>query len=287
MPPTDELVLAEEEREREAVEDAAGLSAKLIFETIRLNGEEELRRPVKALWWSGLAAGLLISFSVWGEAILRATLPDTRWRYIIENLGYSLGFVLVIFGRMQLFTENTITTVVPVTLDPVWASFRRTGRLWAVVLAANVTGAFLTAAFLAYAPVLSAEVFAAMAELSRHATGMPWHEGLVRGIPAGVLIAALVWMLPRANGSELALIVLFTWLIALGDFTHIIAGSVEMAFLMVQGELGLFPAVFRFFLPVLLGNVIGGTAVFTLLTWAQIRPEVKEAEEPEGDSPNS
>nr|WP_315899399.1 formate/nitrite transporter family protein [Leisingera aquaemixtae] len=109
----------------------------------------------------------------------------------------------------------------------------------------------------------------------------------MRGIPAGVLIAALVWMLPRANGSELALIVLFTWLIALGDFTHIIAGSVEMAFLMVQGELGLFPAVFRFFLPVLLGNVIGGTAVFTLLTWAQIRPEVKEAEEPEGDSPNS
>ncbi len=79
--------------------------------------------------------------------------------------------------------------------------------------------------------------------------------------------------------ATLPLIILITWLIALGDFTHIIAGSVEMAFLMVQGELSLAPAVFRFFLPVLAGNVIGGTAVFTLLTWAQIRPEVEEAKE--------
>jgi len=281
MTPTDKHVLAEEEKEREAVEEATGLSAKLIFETIRLEGEEELRRPVRALWWSGLAAGLLISFSVWGEAILRSSLPESSWRFIVENLGYSLGFVLVILGRMQLFTENTITTVVPVTLCPTWQSFRRTGRLWAVVLTANVAGAFIAAAFLAFTPVMSDQMAEAMLALSHHATGMPWPEGLVRGIPAGVLIAALVWMLPQANGSELRLIILITWLIALGDFTHIIAGSVEMAFLMVQGELSLMPALFRFFLPVLAGNVIGGTAVFTLLTWAQIRPEVKEAEESE------
>ncbi|MFY0312542.1 formate/nitrite transporter family protein [Leisingera sp. D0M16] len=282
MSPTDKRVLAEEEKEREAVEEATGLSAKLIFETIRLEGEEELRRPVRALWWLGLAAGLLMSFSVWGEAILRSSLPESSWRFIVENLGYSLGFVLVILGRMQLFTENTITTVVPVTLCPTWQSFRRTGRLWAVVLTANVAGAFIAAAFLAFTPVMSAPMAEAMLALSHHATGMPWAEGLVRGIPAGVLIAALVWMLPQANGSELRLIILITWLIALGDFTHIVAGSVEMAFLMVQGELPLMPALFRFFLPVLAGNVIGGTAVFTLLTWAQIRPEVKEAEEKEG-----
>ncbi|UWQ47780.1 formate/nitrite transporter family protein [Leisingera aquaemixtae] len=279
MTPTDKHLLAEEQKERDAVEEATGLSAKLIFETIRLEGEEELRRPVRALWWSGLAAGLLISFSVWGEAILRSSLPDGDWRFIVENLGYSLGFVLVILGRMQLFTENTITTVVPVTLCPTWKSFGRTGRLWAVVLAANVTGAFIAAAFLAFTPVMSSPMADAMLALSHHATGMPWAEGLVRGIPAGVLIAALVWMLPQANGSALPLIILITWLIALGDFTHIIAGSVEMAFLMVQGELSLAPAVFRFFLPVLAGNVIGGTAVFTLLTWAQIRPEVEEAKE--------
>lgn len=281
MTPTDKHVLAAEEKEREAVEEATGLSAKLIFEAIRLTGEEELRRPVRALWWSGLAAGLLMCFSVWGEAILRSSLPESSWRFIIENLGYTLGFVLVILGRMQLFTENTITTVVPVTLCPTWQSLGRTARLWAVVLAANVVGAFLAAAFLAFAPVMSEKMAEAMLALSHHATGMPWVEGLVRGIPAGVLIAALVWMLPQANGSELPLIIIITWLIALGDFTHIIAGSVEMAFLMVQGELSVVPALFRFFLPVLAGNIIGGTVVFTLLTWAQIRPEVMEAEKRE------
>ena len=267
------------EVDRQSIEEATALAPRLIYELIRREGEEEINRTARSLIWSGIAAGILISFSVLGEAIFRTYLPDTPARFLIENLGYSFGFLLVILGRMQLFTENTITTVVPVTLSPTWKSLGRTGRLWGVVLAANVAGAFIAAAFLAFTPVMSAPMAEAMVELSHHATGMPWAEGLVRGIPAGVLIAALVWMLPQANGSALPLIIIITWLIALGDFTHIIAGSVEMAFLMVQGELSLGPAVFRFFLPVLAGNVIGGTAVFTLLTWAQIRPEVEEAKE--------
>ncbi len=268
--------LTEAEEEKEAVEEAAGLSPRLIFETIRRNGIEELRRPISALWFSGIAAGILIGFSVLGEALLRDNLPDADWRYIIENAGYSLGFLLVILGRMQLFTENTITTVVPVVLDPCRDTILGTARLWGVVLLANIVGAFLFASFLVFAPVLGDSVMTIIGDLSRHATGMPAFEGFVRGVPAGVLIAALVWMLPSAPSNQLALIVVFTWLIALGDFTHIIAGSVEMAFLMVQGELAMADAVLRFFLPVLAGNVVGGTLVFTMLTWAQIRPEVKQ-----------
>ncbi|WP_299658319.1 formate/nitrite transporter family protein, partial [uncultured Tateyamaria sp.] len=216
-----------------------------------------------------------ISFSVLGEALLRAWLPDAEWRYIVENMGYTFGFMLVILGRMQLFTENTITTVAPVLVSGKPGNFMRMIELWAIVLGANVIGAFIVAGFLAYAPVLAPDIASAFAELSRHATGMPAMEGMMRGIPAGVLIAALVWMLPTAKGNEVLLIFLFTWLIALGDFTHIVAGSVEMAYLLVQGELGLIQAVFSFFLPVLAGNVIGGTVIFTLLAWAQIQPEVE------------
>lgn len=269
---TSELPL--EQEEREAVEQAATLSPRMIFEAIRRDGEEELERPTRALWYSGIAAGILISFSVLGEATLRSYLPESDWRYIVENLGYALGFLLVILGRMQLFTENTITTVVPVMIKPTAYSLWRTARLWTIVLVANVVGAFGIALFFAYAPVLSDDVFQAFTDLSEHATGMPPFEGMMRGIPAGVLIAALVWMLPTMRGGEIGLIVIFTWLIALGDFTHIIAGSVEMAFLMVQGLLAPAPALFNFFLPVLIGNVIGGTGIFTLLAWAQIRPEV-------------
>lgn len=268
--------LTRRKEESEAVEEAASLSSRLVFEAVRRNGEEELERPLRALWYSGIAAGILISFSVLGEALLRAHMPETQWRYIIENVGYSFGFLLVILGRMQLFTENTITTVVPVMMKPTGRAFSGITKLWTVVLAANVVGAFAVATFLAYTPVLAPDIRAAVTALSVHATGMSPLEGLIRGVPAGVLIAALVWMLPSAKGSEVILIVLFTWLIALGDFTHIVAGSVEMAFLLVQGDLGMMQAVFGFFLPVLTGNVLGGTAIFTVLAWAQIKPEVAE-----------
>ncbi|WP_425038128.1 formate/nitrite transporter family protein [Primorskyibacter sp. S187A] len=268
--------LTEEKEEEQIVEDAAELSPRLVFEAIRRSGEEELERPMRALWYSGMAAGILISFSVLAEALLRAYLPDAGWRYIIENAGYSLGFLLVILGRLQLFTENTITTVVPAVITPTAQVILRTTRLWIVVLAANVVGAFAVALFLAYAPVMAPEVRSAFTDLSYHATGMPALEGFLRGIPAGVLIAALVWMLPGLHSGQIAIIVLFTWLIALGDFTHIVAGSVEMAFLSVQGLITLGQAVFGFFLPVFAGNVVGGTFIFTMLTWAQIRADLAE-----------
>ena len=114
----------------------------------------------------------------------------------------------------------------------------------------------------------------AIAQLSAHATGFSAFEGFMRGIPAGILVAAIVWMLPGQKGGEILLIVLFTWLIAAGDFTHIIAGSVEMWFLIIEGQLGANAAIFQFFVPVLAGNVIGGTAVFTLLAWGQVKDEV-------------
>lgn len=275
MTKTDTENLIKQEKEKEAVEEAAALSPRLIFESIRRNGEEELERPMSALWFSGIAAGLLISFSVLAEALLRANLPEAEWSYIIENFGYSMGFVLVIMARLQLFTENTITTVVPVMLDPCSHTIGRTAALWSTVLVANVIGAFQVAAFFAYAGVLADPVATAFTDISRHATGMPAMEGFMRGIPAGVLIAAIVWMLPSSKRNEIGLIVLFTWLIALGDFTHVIAGSVEMAYLMVQGQLDLYPAVFGFFLPVLLGNIVGGTLIFTVLTYAQVKPEVE------------
>ncbi|MFP7673842.1 formate/nitrite transporter family protein [Marivita sp. S0852] len=266
--------LTEERKEDEAVEEAAHLSPRLIFEAIRRSGEEELKRPMRALWYSGIAAGILISFSVLGEALLRSHLPDSEWRYVIENAGYTFGFLLVILGRMQLFTENTITTVVPVVINPSKSAFRRTARLWSVVLIANVVGAFAVATFFAYSPVLADDVRQAFMDLSYHATGMPPLEGFLRGIPAGILIAALVWMLPSSEHNQVSIIVIFTWLIALGDFTHIVAGSVEMAFLAVQGLIGVQQAVLGFFIPVLLGNVAGGTVIFTVLAWAQIKPEV-------------
>jgi formate/nitrite transporter FocA (FNT family) len=261
-------------QEEDAIRDAGRLSSKSIYEVIRRDGDEELHRPKASLIWSGTAAGVLISFSVIGEAILRNHLPDTEWRYLVENLGYSFGFLLVILGRMQLFTENTITTILPLVARRDKKCLILVVRLWSIVLAANVFGAALAAAFMAWSGTFSESVIVAIHDLSVHATGFPAETAFLKAIPAGILVAAIVWMMPAQRGSEVLVILLFTWLIAAGDFTHIIAGSVEMWFLLFRGMISGDAAAFRFFLPVLAGNVAGGTAVFALLAWGQVRAEV-------------
>lgn len=266
---------SEAEEEERTVKDATGLSPKLIYEVIRREGEEELARTKRSLIWSGIAAGMLISLSVLGEAIFRTYLPDTPSRYLIENLGYSLGFLAVIMGRMQLFTENTITTVLPIMRERTLTAFGSMIRLWVIVLGANVIGAFTVAALFAFTPALPPEIMPAIEELSRHATGMGASTGFWRAIPAGVIVALIVWMLPQADAAAFFLILVFTWLIAAGDFTHIVAGSVEMAFLVLKGELGANGAIFGFFLPVLAGNIFGGTLVFTLVAWGQVRDDLE------------
>jgi formate/nitrite transporter FocA (FNT family) len=266
---------AEEERDEEAIEGAGKLAPKLLWEVIRRDGEEELTRPTRSLIYSGIAAGMMISMSVLGEAVFRTYLPpDASWSYLIENLGYSLGFLVVILGRMQLFTENTITTVLPVIADPRRPMFLAMARLWTIVLSANVVGAFAIAAFYAFTPALDREFVLAFDTLSTHATGFPPGEAFARAIPAGVLVAALVWMLPQRQGGAFPIILVFTWLIAAGDFTHVVAGSVEWAWMVWRGALGFWEGALRFFLPVLAGNVIGGTVIFTLLAYGQVRDEL-------------
>ena len=263
-----------ESAQEKSVEKAASLSPLQIHEVIRYDGEEELERPFRSLFWAGIAAGILISFSVIGKAVFATYLPETKWQPLVVNFGYSFGFLLVILGRMQLFTENTIVTVLPVMHRRTMDCLMRLLRLWFIVLAANVIGCFIAGATMAYGGVLPAEITAQAIAISQKAMALPAFDSFALGIPAGILIAALVWMLPQAGASSFWVIALFTWLIGVCGFTHIVAGSVEMAYLIVLGQLGAGEAIFGFFLPVLAGNVVGGTAIFTFLAWAQVRDEL-------------
>jgi formate/nitrite transporter FocA (FNT family) len=92
----------------EDVEDLKAADAQDLHKAVREEGEEELDRPVSSLFFSGLAAGMAIASSLIAEGALHHALPDTPWRTIIVSLGYPIGFLVVILGRMQLFTESTI-----------------------------------------------------------------------------------------------------------------------------------------------------------------------------------
>src|SRR3954452_17946948 len=99
--------------EQDEAESRSSPSGKIVYKAICTESEEELDRPTSALFWSGLAAGLSMGFSLVGEGLLRAHLPDEHWRPLVAKFGYSIGFLIVILGRQQLFTENTLTPVLP------------------------------------------------------------------------------------------------------------------------------------------------------------------------------
>ncbi|GGQ28295.1 formate/nitrite transporter family protein [Shewanella litoralis] len=261
--------------EREAVAENSSLSSLTVYSIIMREGQEELERPMLSLWWSGIAAGIGISSSVLAEAVIRSNLgSDHPYLSLIESLGYTFGFVLVILARLQLFTENTITVILPLLANPSKQSLACTARLWTVVLGANFVGTFFIAAMVVHGGILTEDIFSAILQISRHVAELTPSESLLRGIPAGFFIAALVWMLPSAKGSELLVIIMFTWLIAAGEFTHVIAGSNEIFTLVLNGELSFFTAWSHHIGPTLLGNIIGGTGLFAMLAYGQVRQEM-------------
>ena len=78
----------------------------VIYEIVRRRGEEEMARPTVSLWWSGVAAGLSISFSLLAQTILYHHLPEATWRPLVVGLGYPVGFIIVILARQQLLQKT-------------------------------------------------------------------------------------------------------------------------------------------------------------------------------------
>jgi formate-nitrite transporter family protein len=258
------------EKQRQEAEERTSVSANVVHEAIRHDGEEELNRPVSALAWSGFAAGLSMGFSFVAQALFRAHLPDQPWRPLIVNLGYPLGFLIVIIGRQQLFTENTLTAIIPLLARRNSTTFVRVLQLWAVVLAANLFGAHLFAWVVGNTPMFKPEAQAAMLSLAKQAADVSFGAAVLRGIFAGWLIAMVVWMLAAIDTGRIMVIVILTYIVGLAGLTHIIAGAVEVLFLPMVGAKSWIAVAWGYMLPTLIGNSIGGVSLTAALNHAQV-----------------
>jgi formate-nitrite transporter family protein len=256
--------------EKKQVEERLAIGANVVYETIRREGEDELHRTPSALAWSALAAGLSMGFSFIAEGLLMAHLPDQPWRLLISRAGYSIGFLIVILGRQQLFTENTLTVVLPLLLRKDLATLVRMLRLWGVVLCANLVGTFLFAFGIAKGRVFDAHTYRCLAEIGSAHIGAGFGTVLMRAILAGWLIALMVWLLPAAESSRVGIIIIVTYLVGIGGFNHIIAGSTTMFFLVVTKSISLGTYISQFFFPTLIGNIVGGMALVAALGHAQV-----------------
>ncbi len=256
--------------ERKEVARRTNISAVVLHESVREAGERELRRSASTLAWSGLAAGLSMGFSLVAPGLLRAYLPAASWSPLIDNLGYSVGFFIVILGRQQLFTENTLTVILPLLAHPNKTTLLRVVRLWTVVLGANLVGALLFATIIAHTALFPPDVHKAFTEIAQHSLRGDFGLTVLRGIFAGWLIALMVWILPAVQSNKLHIIILITYLVSLGGFAHIIAGSVDVLYLVNTGATSWLTYLFGFMLPTLIGNIIGGVSLVAALNYAQV-----------------
>ncbi len=256
------------------VEELSTPRTPVIYEVVRRLGDEEMERPATSLWWSGVAAGVSMSFSLLAQSALEAYLPDAGWKPLVASMGYTVGFLMVVLGRQQLFTESTITVVLPVLKDFTGKNIFKLARLWTIVLVANLVGTLFAAVFWRFTPAMPAEFYPAALKVSAALTHLGWWEMLLRAIGAGFLIASMVWMIPTAESGKFAVIALLTYLISIAGFTHVVAGSMEAYLLALYGEWAWWQVIAGFLIPTLIGNIIGGTALFAAISYAQVMKEI-------------
>ena len=271
-PPGDDDAEADapDEEQPAGVEERTAPGGKIVYHAIAKEGADELERSNSALAWSGLAAGLSMGFSLVTEALINHLLPpDADWRPLISKLGYGVGFLIVVLGRQQLFTENTLTVILPLLRRWDRRTFLNVLRLWGLVLGTNLLGALIFALVVGHTSVFDFDLKSEFAALGQADLEPTFGTVLLRGIFAGWLIALMVWLLPYAETARIWVILLITYVVGLGHFSHVIAGSVATLYLVVTGGCGVFDYLGGFLLPTLIGNIVGGVSLVAALAHAQ------------------
>ena len=253
------------------VEELKAANARQLHRAVREEGQEELDRPTGSLFWSGVAGGLAITASLIAEAAIAAHTAPSAARPLLIAIGYPIGFLMVILGRMQLFTESTVTAMLPLVNDPSWDAAGRTLRLWCVVLGANLIGTALAASAFAFLPLGDDALHAGMLEVAMKVTEHGPLATFVNAVPAGFLIAIVAWTLPNAREQAFFVVFGIVYVVAIGGFSHSVVGSTEAFLLLFSGKIGAGRAL-AFLVPAVLGNLFGGAgAVRVARTCASAR----------------
>ncbi len=252
------------------VNETRRLTAQEIFHAAVENAREELKRSVRTLAFSGLAGGLTMGLTGLGVASVRAMLGDGPWAQFVSYLVYPIGFVAVIIGRAQLFTENTLYPVVLILDER--KHLLRTLRLWAVVFSANVLGAFFFAVIATRTGALKPLIVSKLIGLGLDAVSGPASYFFWSGIIGGWIIALVAWVVTASHWTigQLVMVWLLTFVVGIGHFSHCIATSGEILSAVVHGDLAT-SVYLHWLLLATIGNIIGGVVIVSVLNYGQVR----------------
>ncbi len=256
------------------------LSASEIHDNILGAAESEGERAASSLLWSAIAAGLVIGFSFLATAFAAHVFPEpAHVRRFAMAVAYPAGFIFVVMGRSELFTENTLRPVVPLLHDRDRKSFMTLLRVWGLLLVGNLIGTLIFAWLLARTPAIEPSLRPALDAVASEATGGSFGHVFYLAIFAGWLIALLAWLLASTHNAaaQMALIWLTTACISAFGFRHSIAGAVEAMYRAFTGDAPWSAMMGGFIAPAVLGNAVGGVVLVALLNYAQVKRD-KELE---------
>jgi formate/nitrite transporter FocA (FNT family) len=256
----------------QATAESRRLTATEIFNAATENARSELKRPWLGLTFSGLAGGTTLGLTAIGVASIRATLGDGGWQELLAYLIYPVGFIAVIIGRQQLFTENTLYPVVLVLDER--KHVLSTLRLWGVVFASNIAGALLFAALCTYTTALKPDIKTKLVELGVVAVQGSFGHLFWSGVVGGWLIALVAWMVSASHWTigQVAMIWLLTFVVGIGHFAHCVVTSCEILVSTLSGSV-LPGAYLHWLLAATLGNIVGGVGIVSVLNYGQVRQE--------------
>jgi formate/nitrite transporter FocA (FNT family) len=255
-------------------------SADETYQRLTATAEEEFSRTTRQLLFSGIGAGLALGMVFLSRSAAAAAFGD--YEVLGANLLYPIGFIIVMLGRYQLYTENTLT---PVTLVLTRiASIPSLLRLWILVFAANIAGALAIGLFISHPGVMDPPIRELGAQIAKHAFELPLLDLFLRGILAGALVGAIVWLnhAVREGSARVWMIYGIFLIIPTAGLFHVITGFVEVVFGVMVGE-GTWGQALAFVAAVGLGNTLGGVVLVALLNFGQTRerrvPEGSEIDE--------
>lgn len=255
-------------------ETGTRLSALEIHENIRAPAVEELERPASSLFFSSLAAGMLIGFTFLSMAFVSYYSPQAL-KHPLGSLAYPVGFMFVIMGRSELFTENTLEPVIPLLHKRNAKTLRQLLRMWGILIVGNLIGALIFGLIIGKTTLIESSLQPAMQEVARQSTEGGFGDVFYKAIFGGWLIALLAWLLASTVDSiaQLFLIWVTTVPIAAFHFRHSIAGAVEAFYRAATGTAGWGEMTGGFIVPALLGNAVGGVILVALFNYAQVAEE--------------
>lgn len=245
-------------------------TADEIFEQVSRNARHELDRPAIALAISGLAGGITMGLSALSVSLVVGELGSGSVAHFVADLFYPLGFIAVIVGRAQLFTENTLYPVALMLAERrhVWT----TARLWAIVLPSNILGAFLFAVLATRTGALRPQYVQAMVQFGLDSVSVPAGHVFWSAVIGGWIIALVAWLVSGSHSitGSVMLIWFLAFIVGLGHFAHCIASSGEVFAAVLCHRI---PAsqYFRWIVPAVLGNITGGVFIVTLLEYGQVK----------------